>query len=102
MSRTVSGRTDKSKCGGGIQVDGMIIVWTKISTKSHDFGLRTDLEKSHLFAHSPPNRQLEAAIPITIASGTDQSASYLYFDNEGYTQWQREASGLPFLDLFVD
>ncbi|KAF9524900.1 fungal-specific transcription factor domain-containing protein [Crepidotus variabilis] len=30
------------------------------------------------------------------------SASYLYFDDEGYTRWQGEASGLPVLDLLVE
>lgn len=30
------------------------------------------------------------------------SASYLYFDDEGYTRWQGETSGLPLLDLLVD
>ncbi|THH32205.1 hypothetical protein EUX98_g1996 [Antrodiella citrinella] len=30
------------------------------------------------------------------------SASYLYFDDEGYTRWQGETSGLPLLDLLVE
>lgn len=30
------------------------------------------------------------------------TASYLYFDDEGYTRWQGEASGLPVLDLLVE
>ncbi|CAK5276709.1 unnamed protein product [Mycena citricolor] len=30
------------------------------------------------------------------------SASYLYFDDEGFTRWQGEASGLPLLDLLVE
>jgi hypothetical protein len=30
------------------------------------------------------------------------SPSYLYLDNEGYTRWQGEMSGLPLLDLLVD
>ncbi|KAF9223071.1 hypothetical protein BS17DRAFT_782325 [Gyrodon lividus] len=29
-------------------------------------------------------------------------ASYLYFDDEGYTRWQGETSGLPLLDLLVE
>ena len=29
-------------------------------------------------------------------------ASYLYFDDEGYTRWQGETSGLPVLDLLVE
>lgn len=30
------------------------------------------------------------------------AASYLYFDDEGYTRWQGETSGLPVLDLLVE
>ncbi|KAF8888507.1 fungal-specific transcription factor domain-containing protein [Mucidula mucida] len=30
------------------------------------------------------------------------TASYLYFDDEGYTRWQGETSGLPLLDLLVE
>lgn len=30
------------------------------------------------------------------------SASYLYYDDEGYTRWQGETSGLPLLDLLVE
>lgn len=30
------------------------------------------------------------------------SASYLYFDDEGYTRWQGETSGLPLLDLLLE
>ncbi|KAF5360301.1 hypothetical protein D9758_009102 [Tetrapyrgos nigripes] len=30
------------------------------------------------------------------------SASYLYFDDEGYTRWQGETSGLPLLDLLIE
>ena len=30
------------------------------------------------------------------------SASYLYFDDEGYTRWQGETSGLPLLDLMLE
>ena len=29
-------------------------------------------------------------------------ASYLYYDDEGYTRWQGETSGLPLLDLLVE
>jgi len=29
-------------------------------------------------------------------------ASYLYFDDEGYTRWQGETSGLPLLDILVE
>lgn len=30
------------------------------------------------------------------------SPSYLYIDDEGYTRWQGETSGLPLLDLLVE
>ncbi|KAJ7100833.1 fungal-specific transcription factor domain-containing protein [Mycena belliarum] len=43
--------------------------------------------------------------PDTLAEDTARlslSASYLYFDDEGYTRWQGEASGLPLLDLLVE
>jgi len=30
------------------------------------------------------------------------SVSYLYFDDEGYTRWQGETSGLPLLGLLVE
>lgn len=33
---------------------------------------------------------------------TSLSASYLYFDHEGYTRWQGETSGLPLLDLLLE
>lgn len=36
------------------------------------------------------------------ASRMSLSASYLYIDDEGYTRWQGETSGLPLLDLLVE
>ena len=36
------------------------------------------------------------------AARTALSPSYLYFDDEGYTRWQGETSGLPLLDLMVE
>ncbi|OCH91762.1 hypothetical protein OBBRIDRAFT_791989 [Obba rivulosa] len=30
------------------------------------------------------------------------SSSYLYFDDEGYTRWQGETSGLPLLDVLIE
>ncbi|KAL4063844.1 fungal-specific transcription factor domain-containing protein [Scleroderma yunnanense] len=33
---------------------------------------------------------------------TSLSASYLYFDHEGYTRWQGDTSGLPLLDLLLE
>ncbi|OSC98887.1 hypothetical protein PYCCODRAFT_1396301 [Trametes coccinea BRFM310] len=50
--------------------------------------------------------------PSSSSIGVDQLAeetsrmslasSYLYFDDEGYTRWQGETSGLPILDLLVE
>ena len=37
-----------------------------------------------------------------IPEETSHSASYLYVDDEGYTRWQGETSGLPVLDLLVE
>jgi len=37
-----------------------------------------------------------------IPEETSLSASYLYFDDEGYTRWQGETSGLPILDFLGD
>ena len=36
------------------------------------------------------------------ASRMSLAASYLYFDDEGYTRWQGETSGLPILELLVE
>ncbi|KAF7369274.1 P-type phospholipid transporter [Mycena venus] len=59
-----------------------------------------------------PDESLMPARPVADAPSPDQlaeetsrlslSASYLYFDDEGYTRWQGEASGLPLLDLLVE
>jgi len=48
--------------------------------------------------HSPPNcdQLAEETSRVSLA------ASYLYFDDEGYTRWQGETSGLPVLDLLVE
>lgn len=40
--------------------------------------------------------------PLEEISRTSLTASYLYFDDEGYTRWQGETSGLPVLDLLVE
>ncbi|KAJ7607206.1 fungal-specific transcription factor domain-containing protein [Roridomyces roridus] len=47
----------------------------------------------------------DASSPDQLAEETSRlslSASYLYFDDEGYTRWQGETSGLPLLDLLVE
>ncbi|KAF7377418.1 putative transcriptional regulatory protein C3C7.04 [Mycena sanguinolenta] len=47
----------------------------------------------------------DAPSPDQLAEDTSRlslSASYLYFDDEGYTRWQGEASGLPLLDMLVE
>ncbi|OBZ78048.1 putative transcriptional regulatory protein C3C7.04 [Grifola frondosa] len=46
--------------------------------------------------------------PVAMDQLTEETArmsltsSYLYFDDEGYTRWQGETSGLPILDLLVE
>ncbi|KAJ7028846.1 fungal-specific transcription factor domain-containing protein, partial [Mycena alexandri] len=53
----------------------------------------------------PPRSGTDAPSPDQLAEETSRlslSASYLYFDDEGYTRWQGEASGLPLLDLLVE
>ncbi|KAJ7917090.1 fungal-specific transcription factor domain-containing protein [Mycena leptocephala] len=54
---------------------------------------------------APPRSAADAPSPDQLAEDTSRlslSASYLYFDDEGYTRWQGEASGLPLLDLLVE
>lgn len=58
--------------------------------------------------HSSPsfsNGQSGAMVVDNLADDTTRislSSSYLYFDDEGYTRWQGETSGLPLLDLLVE
>lgn len=40
--------------------------------------------------------------PIHKSGHTSVSQSYLYLDDEGYTRWQGETSGLPLLDFLVE
>ena len=49
-----------------------------------------------ILGQSPGSEQQEETSRMSI------SASYLYFDDEGYTRWQGETSGLPLLDLLVE
>ncbi|KAJ7489047.1 fungal-specific transcription factor domain-containing protein [Mycena latifolia] len=54
---------------------------------------------------APPLLAADTPSPEQLAEDTARlslSASYLYFDDEGYTRWQGEASGLPLLDLLVE
>ncbi|CAL1710383.1 unnamed protein product [Somion occarium] len=62
--------------------------------------------------HSSPHGGYSMHIPANPTMSPDQladeasrmslAASYLYFDDEGYTRWQGETSGLPLLDLLVE
>ena len=59
--------------------------------------------------HASPNGMFgqppKQTTPDQLAEETARmslSASYLYFDDEGYTRWQGETSGLPILDLLVE
>ncbi|KAG5636605.1 hypothetical protein H0H81_007430 [Sphagnurus paluster] len=49
-----------------------------------------------------PNQKYTADHLAEESSHMSMSASYLYFDDEGYTRWQGETSGLPVLDLLVE
>ena len=40
--------------------------------------------------------------PSEETAHTSLSSSYLYVDDEGFTRWQGETSGLPFLDLLIE
>jgi hypothetical protein len=40
--------------------------------------------------------------PAEETARTSLSSSYLYVDDEGFTRWQGETSGLPFLDLLIE
>ncbi|KAF8176363.1 fungal-specific transcription factor domain-containing protein [Mycena galopus ATCC 62051] len=68
--------------------------FTPMDIKQHENG-------SPVLAHAGA----DAPSPEQLAEDTSRlslSASYLYFDDEGYTRWQGEASGLPLLDLLVE
>ncbi|KAG6909761.1 hypothetical protein DXG01_015477 [Tephrocybe rancida] len=49
-----------------------------------------------------PNHKITPDQLAEEASHMSLTASYLYFDDEGYTRWQGETSGLPVLDLLVE
>ena len=60
--------------------------------------------------HSPRNNSIDPlSYGHTLSKRAEDDDSrvalttcYLYFDDEGYTRWQGEASGLPVLDLLVE
>ncbi|KAJ2933017.1 hypothetical protein H1R20_g4063, partial [Candolleomyces eurysporus] len=76
----------------------------------------THFTQNAKFDESPPKRDLFGSFlarpylsqhitPDQLAEETSRmslTASYLYFDDEGYTRWQGETSGLPVLDLLVE
>ncbi|KAJ7303777.1 fungal-specific transcription factor domain-containing protein [Mycena albidolilacea] len=65
----------------------------------------TPTEVKHDEGLVSPRLGSDAPSPDQLAEETSRlslSASYLYFDDEGYTRWQGEASGLPLLDLLVE
>ncbi|KAI5122021.1 hypothetical protein M0805_008012 [Coniferiporia weirii] len=52
-----------------------------------------------------PNKRSADALSSQASAGTTRAAvsqSYLYLDDEGYTRWQGETSGLPLLDFLVE
>lgn len=66
------------------------------SPQSPSTAFRSLLGSSHLNQNSTPEQLAEEASRMSLAG------SYLYFDDEGYTRWQGETSGLPVLDLLVE
>lgn len=50
---------------------------------------------SHFASPTSPHQLAEETARLSL------SPSYLYLDDEGYTRWQGETSGLPLLDLLV-
>lgn len=60
-----------------------------------------------LLGHTPQQRARASTVTSTddLVEETARmslSPSYLYLDDEGYTRWQGETSGMPLLDLLVD
>lgn len=72
---------------------------------SNHFTREHKVEERH---HSPHHSfsSLFNAGPFTVPQEEQTrlslTASYLYIDDEGYTRWQGETSGLPVLDLLVE
>ncbi|TFK36196.1 fungal-specific transcription factor domain-containing protein [Crucibulum laeve] len=62
---------------------------------SASFGTLTSMTTAGPF-HPTPEQLAEETSKLSL------TASYLYFDDEGYTRWQGETSGLPVLDLLVE
>ena len=60
--------------------------------------------QQHQHQHQHQQHQQHTSIPQARRSfeGASVSPSYLYLDDEGYTRWQGESSGLPLLDFLVD
>jgi len=58
------------------------------------------------FVDGPPmDNHFHAVDSITRSTATMRLSApdtYLYIDDEGYTRWQGESSGLPLLDLLVE
>lgn len=52
--------------------------------------------------HSSPSHTSSNHNGEDQCSRVSLAGSYLYFDDEGYTRWQGETSGLPVLDLLVE
>lgn len=73
---------------------------------STHFTQNANPESSHQRSHSlGPFLHSYSITPDQLAEETSRlslTASYLYFDDEGYTRWQGETSGLPVLDLLVE
>ena len=68
----------------------------KLDTSPHRRASSGSMGRAYL-AHQDPTDSLAEE-----TSRMSLTASYLYFDDEGYTRWQGETSGLPVLDLLVE
>ncbi|KAJ7054209.1 fungal-specific transcription factor domain-containing protein [Mycena amicta] len=76
-------------------------VFPLTNPSTHFSPLEPKMEDSVMSPHSGA----DTAAADLLAEDTARlslSASYLYIDDEGYTRWQGETSGLPLLDLLVE
>ncbi|KAG5641466.1 hypothetical protein DXG03_005129 [Asterophora parasitica] len=69
---------------------------------THDSTTSLDEKRNGHGSLLNPNDRITPDQLADDASHLSLTASYLYFDDEGYTRWQGETSGLPVLDLLVE
>jgi hypothetical protein len=93
----------------GIVPPPSLHVFPLMNPSTH-FTRETKVDERHHSPHSSGSFlngtfQLPSSNPEHLAEESSRmslAASYLYFDDEGYTRWQGETSGLPVLDLLVE